>query len=205
MADSWRARLSSYTFDVAVLPLGQGVDTGSKFVHYLDLLCTVTDWKTGTKHKISMIYSSRFSGLLQGTVEGRDDDYEITITTNSSELMQHIQWALVLPSTKVFVVAGSSINGDYPYDVTNFTLSPLGADPAVVAAEIAPPEIDADIQDDLRTAHELRRQRQARLGVMPRERDKDRGARYGASAASRFVTAVQLAAQRVREGRKPDG
>ena len=94
---------------MSFLPLGQGVDTSSEALNYLDLICTVTDWNTGAKHKISVIYSPRFSGLLQGTVDGSDDDYEITMTTNSSVLMQHIQWALALPSTKVFFVAGSQM------------------------------------------------------------------------------------------------
>jgi hypothetical protein len=62
VADSWQAKLRGYTFDVDVLPLSQGADTGSELFNYFDLLCTVTDWKTGATHKISVIDSPRFRG-----------------------------------------------------------------------------------------------------------------------------------------------
>ena len=205
MAGSWQAKLSSYTFDLDVLPLNQGGDKTSELSNYFDLLCIATDWKTRAKHSISIVYSPRFSGHLQGTVDGSDEDYEITITTNSSVLIQHVQWALALPSTKVFFVAGSSTNGDYPFAVTTFTFSPLRTDPALDSADITLPKITADTPDDLRQALELRRVRQARLRATPREGDGGSGVRHGASAASRFVTAVQHAAQRAREGRKPGG
>jgi hypothetical protein len=156
----WQAKLSKYMFYIDV-PSSQGVDTGGERYNF-ELSCTVTDWKTGAEHKISVTYSSSFSGLLQGTVDGSDSDYEINITTNSSVLMQDIQWALALPNTKVFFVAGSSANGHYPYAVTSFTLSPLTEEPGLVAAGVALPKITADTPDDLRRARELRRERQAR-------------------------------------------
>jgi hypothetical protein len=125
--------------------------------------------------------------------------------TNSSVLIQHIQWALALPNAKVFSVLGSSTNGDYPYAVTAFAFSPVSQAPEFVAAEIARPEIAATTPGDLRRALELRRARQARLRVTPREHDSSSDFRHGSSAASRFVTAVRHAAHRAREGRKQGG
>ena len=141
MADypGWQAKLSSYSFYVDVPPPSQGADTSSESFY---LYCTVTDSKTGAQHKISVTYSPGFSGLLQGTVDGSDDDYEITINTNSSVLIQHIQWALALPNTtKVFFVGGSSNSGNYPYAVNQFSFWPLTAGHDLVAAEGALPEI----------------------------------------------------------------
>lgn len=85
-----------------------------------------------------------------GHVDGSDDDYDITINTNSSVLMQHIQWVLALANTtKAFFVAGSSTNGDYPYAVVSFSFWPLTSEPGLVAAEVALPEIAAGTPDDL--------------------------------------------------------
>lgn len=57
----------------------------------------------------------------------------------------------------------SASTGGYPYTVDAFFLSSLQVEPALVAAEVALPEITADMPQDLRKALEGRRERQVRL------------------------------------------
>ncbi len=66
---------------------------------------------------------------------------------------------------ETFYVTGSSsaTAGGYPYTVDAFRVRPLANEPALATAEVALPEITADVPEDLRKALARRRERQVRL------------------------------------------
>lgn len=168
----WVVSLSNYYFYINADQTNETVD----------LSCVVTDAATGTarygtQQYLELFYDPTSGATLKGNIYGNDDSYQILLSTNSSVYMQHVQWALTLPPsiTKLFYVSGSpsAATGGYPYTVDACYLNPLTAEPALVAAEAALPEITAEMPEDLRKALERRRERQvrlheARLRVMPK-------------------------------------
>jgi hypothetical protein len=150
--------LSSYYFecDAQTQPAEQ----------FMDLECVVTE-ATGAAHSLSFFYDPTSSIVLQGVIVGNDASYQIYVSTNSPVFMQQVLWALALPNnvTKTFYITGSpsAASGGYPYAVDTFRVRPLTNEPALFPAEVALPEITADIPKDLRRALERRRERQLRL------------------------------------------
>jgi hypothetical protein len=135
-------------------------------VQFMDLECVVTE-ATGAEHSLSFFYDPTSSTVLQGVIVGNDASYQINVSTNSPVFMQQVLWALALPNnvTKTFYITGlpSATTGAYPYTVDTFRVRPLTNEPAVAAAEVALPEITADMPEDLRKMLERRRERQVRL------------------------------------------
>jgi hypothetical protein len=157
----WIVSLNSYYFYINAQPTNETVD----------LSCVVTDATTGTaqygtQQYLALFYDPTSNATLQGTIYGNDASYQILLSTNSSVYMQHVQWALTLPPniTKLFYVSGSpsATTGGYPYAVDACYLNPLTMEPALIAAEVALPEISADMPEDLRKGLERRRERQTR-------------------------------------------
>lgn len=162
MPNPWDVTLRSYQFTI-------GADTTNERI---TVDCAVTDADTGTpqygsEQFLALVYDPTQSATLQGNIVGNDNSYQILLFTNSSVFMQHVQWALMLPENilKIFTVTGSpsTTTGGYPYTVDEVFLYPLTAEPALLAADVALPEITAEIPEDLRKMLERRREGQLRL------------------------------------------
>jgi hypothetical protein len=158
---NWQAYQSA--FDLIAWPSTTDPSETHLSCHALDLN---KRWR-----EIDIYFSlEKYNAGLQGTIDGTDDEWSVSITTNSSVFMQNILWILALPNTspKLWTIQASPAPG-YPYQVSDcifaVTTKPQSG---LVAAEVALPESTAEMPDDLRKAIERGRERQARLRVTPR-------------------------------------
>jgi hypothetical protein len=159
---NWQAYQSA--FDLIAWPTTTDPSDTQLSCHTLDLN---KRW-----HEIEISFSLvTYNAGLQGTINGTgDDDWSVSMTTNSSVFMQNILWILALPNTfpKMWTIQALPAPS-YPYQVSDcifaVTTTPQSG---LVAAEVALPESTAEMPDGLRKALERGRERQARLRVTPR-------------------------------------
>ena len=108
---NWQAYQSA--FDLIAWPSTTDPSETHLSCHALDLN---KRWR-----EIDIYFSlEKYNAGLQGTIDGTDDEWSVSITTNSSVFMQNILWILALPNTspKLWTIQASPAPG-YPYQASD--------------------------------------------------------------------------------------